>query len=222
MTIFRKRVYKNDCWRAARTLAKSKPFSTFLHHVFGSHVMTKAIRVLVRILIVPLVLAIAFTAGPSFAASINILALGASNTNGVGVGTSEAWPAQLERMLRAKGIDANVSVNAVNGQTSAGVLARASQIPSGTQVVVFDNGGDNDRKKGLSMAETNANVAGIIAAIRAHGAAPIRAPYRKVAGAMYSENGGYQHDGHHMSAQSHARVAASLVPMVLAAVRKHH
>jgi hypothetical protein len=88
--------------------------------------------------------------------------------------------------------------------------------------VIFDNGGDNDRKKGLSMAETNANVAGISAAIRAHGATPIRAPYRKVAGEMYSQNGGYQADGHHMSAQSHARVAASLVPMVLAAVRKHH
>lgn len=155
------------------------------------------------------------------AATIRILALGASNTNGVGVSTSEAWPAQLENMLRKKGYDANVSVNAVNGQTSAQILARASAIEPGTQVVVFDNGGDNDRKHGMSMAETNANVARIIATIRAHGAVPIRAPYRMVAGAMNSGQPGYQGDGHHLTSQSHARVAVALVPRVIAAVKRH-
>lgn len=184
--------------------------------------MTKNVRTAARHFIAPIVLIATMMAGPSVAATINILALGASNTNGVGVGTSAAWPAQLESLLRAKGYDAKVSVNAINGQTSAQVLARASYIEPGTQVVIFDNGGDNDRKSGMTMAETNANVARIIAAIRAHGATPIRAPYRKVAGEMYSENGGYQADGHHMTGQSHARVAASLVPMVLAAVRKRN
>ncbi|MGB7257432.1 MAG: GDSL-type esterase/lipase family protein [Pseudolabrys sp.] len=158
-------------------------------------------------------------AGVARAATINILALGASNTNGAGVSDSQAWPAQLEKMLRAKGYDAHVSVNAINGQTSAQILQRASSIPAGTQVVVFDNGGDNDRKKGLSMAETNANVAKIMAMIRAHHAVPIRAPYKSVAGAMYA-SAGYQADGHHLSPQSHARVAAALVPRVLAAVHK--
>lgn len=133
--------------------------------------------------------------GASHAASataIRILALGASNTNGVGVSTSQAWPAQLENMLRKKGYDANVTVNAVNGQTSAQVLARANDIEPGTQLVIFDNGGDNDRKHGMSMAETNANVTRIIATIRAHGAIPIRAPYKKIAGAMNSGQLGYQ------------------------------
>lgn len=155
------------------------------------------------------------------ATTIRILALGASNTNGVGVSTSEAWPTQLENMLRNKGYDANVSVNAVNGQTSAQVLARASDIAPGTQVVIFDNGGDNDRKHGMSVAETKANVAQIIATIRAHGAIPIRAPYKKIAGAMNSDQPGYQGGGHHLTAQSHARVAAALVPLVIAAVRRH-
>jgi hypothetical protein len=99
-------------------------------------------------------------------------------------------------MPRAKGYDAHVTVNAVNGQTSAQILARTNSIGSGTQVVVFDNGGDNDRKRGMSMADTNANVAQIMAAIRSHGAIPIRAPYRNVAGEMYSTRGGYQGDGH--------------------------
>lgn len=153
------------------------------------------------------------------AATTRILALGASNTNGVGVSTSEAWPAQLERMLRAEGHDATVTVNAVNGQTSAGVLARTSQIPSGTQVVVFDSGGDNDQEHGMSMAETNANIAGIAAAIHAHGAAPIRAPYKPIAGQMYVGDIGHPVDCHHLTTQSHAHVAAALVPLVLAAVK---
>jgi acyl-CoA thioesterase-1 len=155
------------------------------------------------------------------ATTIRILALGASNTNGVGVSTSEAWPARLEGMLRKRGYDAHVSVNAINGETSAQVLARASAIEPGTQVVIFDNGGDNDRKHGMSMAETNADVARIIATIRAHGAIPIRAPYKKIAGAMNSGGAGYQMDGHHLTAQSHARVAAALVPLVIAAVKRH-
>lgn len=155
------------------------------------------------------------------ATAIHILALGASNTNGVGVSTSEAWPAQLESMLRKKGYDATVTVNAINGQTSAQVLARAHvYIQPGTQVVVFDNGGNNDRKRGMSMAETRANDAQIFATIRAHGAVPIRAPYGRIAGEMDSARPGYQADGHHLTAQSHARVAAALVPMVIAAIRK--
>lgn len=148
------------------------------------------------------------------AETIRILALGASNTNGRGVGTENAWPAQLERMLRAKGYDVTVTVNAVNGQTSRQVLGRAeSAIEPGTRFVVFDNGGDNDRKRGMSPAETNANVAQIVATIKARGAIPIRAPYRAVAGQMYS-SAGYQGDGHHLTAESHARVARALMSQI--------
>jgi lysophospholipase L1-like esterase len=56
-------------------------------------------------------LVILIFAGMAEAATIKILALGASNTNGKGVSTSDAWPAQLESMLRAKGYDATVKVN---------------------------------------------------------------------------------------------------------------
>ena len=40
------------------------------------------------------------------AASAQIVALGASNVEGYGVSSSEAWPAQLESILRAKGSSA--------------------------------------------------------------------------------------------------------------------
>ncbi len=159
--------------------------------------------------------------GVARAETVKILALGASNTNGRGVSTSEAWPAQLERMLRAKGYDVTVSVNALNGDTSGGVLSRASNISAGTRVVIFDTGGDNDRKRGGSEGSINANKARIISAIRAHGAKPIVAPYQRILGPMRSGGSNYQADGHHLTAASHARIAAVLMPSVVAAIKKH-
>ena len=129
--------------------------------------MTKNLLRTIYTLAASMLLIGTLTSAPAFAVTLNILALGASNTNGVGVGASEAWPAQLENMLRAKGYDAHVSVNAINGQTSDQVFGRANYIGSGAQVVVFDTGGDNDRKHGMSIADTNANVARIMAAIKA-------------------------------------------------------
>jgi acyl-CoA thioesterase-1 len=157
--------------------------------------------------------------GIAQAKDIRVYALGASNTNGKGVGTARAWPAQLERMLRAKGYDATVTVSAINGDTSEGVLSRASGIPQGTQVVVFDTGGDNDRLRGRSEGQINATRARIVAAIRAHHAVAIQAPYRRLVGPQRSGGAGYQADGIHLTAASHARVAAYLLPKVIAAAK---
>jgi acyl-CoA thioesterase-1 len=153
------------------------------------------------------------------AKTIKIYALGASNTNGKGVGPGEAWPAQLEHMLRAQGYEATVTVDAVNGDTSAGVLGRANDIPEGTQVVVFDTGGDNDRLRGVSEDDINANRNRIVSAIRAHGAVPIQAGYKNIIGPQRSGGFGYQEDGIHLTAASHAKVAAYLLPKVIAAAK---
>src|SRR5437763_1093470 len=92
------------------------------------------------------------------AAAIRIVALGASNTNGKGVGAGQAWPAVLERMLRAKGYDATVTVVAVNGLTSSGILGSVdSAVAPGTQVVIFDLGRHNDLKRNVAAGETGAN-----------------------------------------------------------------
>lgn len=152
------------------------------------------------------------------AKEIKVFALGASNTNGKGVSASQAWPAQLERMLRAKGYEATVTVDAINGDTSAGVLSRASRIPPGTQVVVFDTGGDNDKLRGMA-GDTNANRDRIAGAIRSHGAVPIQAPYRKLIGPQRSGGAGYQPDGIHLTAASHEKVAAYLLSRVIAATK---
>jgi acyl-CoA thioesterase-1 len=114
-------------------------------------------------------------AAPAKSETIKIVALGASNVTGVGVSSDQAWPAQLERMLRAKGYDVSVSVVAANGLSSAGILGSADAAATGARIVIFGNGGANDKKKGLSDS-TAANTAQIRATIRAHGAVAIQIP----------------------------------------------
>lgn len=160
--------------------------------------------------------------GAAQAETIKIVALGASNTGGYGVGSSQAWPARLESMLRAKGYDVAVSVNSVVGDTSAGIAARAdSAVSSGTRVVVFDVGKGNDRDQGTE-GSSGANRAQIEQRIRAHGAKPVFAAYGRIVGSEKNNPSAWQTNDkhHHLTAQSHARVAAALLPQVIAAIGK--
>src|ERR1700754_3174558 len=72
------------------------------------------------------------------ARAAGIVFLGASNTNGKGVGSDQAFPMQLQSMLRAKGIEAQVTVQAVNGQTSAQLLGSVDAIPAETRLVLIE------------------------------------------------------------------------------------
>ncbi|HUN10713.1 MAG TPA: esterase, partial [Rhabdaerophilum sp.] len=72
-----------------------------------------------------------------------VVALGASNTAGRGRGRfnggvdrPQAYPAQLEAMLRASGIRASVRNAGIAGDTTGGMLARLDRaVPKGTKVV---------------------------------------------------------------------------------------
>ena len=90
-------------------------------------------------------------AGLSNLASANaatIVALGASNTYGKGVARNQAYPAQLEAILRVKGASVRVVNAGINGDTTEGMLRRLDQaVPNGTSAVVLQPGG-NDRRKG--------------------------------------------------------------------------
>lgn len=148
----------------------------------------------------------------SNAETIRIVALGASNANGKGVGSGQAWPAQLESMLRSKGYDVSISVSAINGDTSAGILSRVdSAVPAGTRIVVFDSGYSNDLRRGSSPEQTQANIAQIRSRIQARGAVPLQAKRGSAS---------TQGDGIHYTVGGHTAVAASLVPQVIAAIGK--
>jgi acyl-CoA thioesterase-1 len=61
-------------------------------------------------------------AGAAQAQHIKIVALGDSNFGAPGVSRSEAYPAQIESLLRARGVDDSVSNQGINGDTTSGVL----------------------------------------------------------------------------------------------------
>ena len=87
-----------------------------------------------------------FASAPAGAATI--VALGASNTYGKGVARNQAYPAQLEAILRAKGANVRVVNAGINGDTTAGMLQRLDRtVPNGTSAVILQPGG-NDRRKG--------------------------------------------------------------------------
>jgi acyl-CoA thioesterase I len=95
--------------------------------------------------------------GAAYSASAQVVALGASNTEGHGVGSSEAFPAQLDRMLKAKGSSTDVRNAGVFGDTTTGMLARlSSSVPEGTKIVILQFGG-NDFRQGISPATRQAN-----------------------------------------------------------------
>lgn len=177
--------------------------------------MTRAIRVAAASLLATVAIGCA-----AQAETIQIVALGASNTYAQAVPASQAWPAKLEAMLRAKGYDVNVTVKAVSVGDAGMILSAASSIPAGTRVVVYDSGGGNSRDRGI---DPHAMRPKIEQAIRSHGAKPVFAAYNAILG---PEKGGsnpnwIQGDAHHhFTASAHTRVAASLLPKVIAAIGK--
>jgi acyl-CoA thioesterase-1 len=77
---------------------------------------------------------------------IKIVALGGSNTYGKGVSRDEAYPAQLERLLRAAGYDVVVKNEGTNGQTTMDELGKVnSAVPDGVKIVIFAPGGNDNR-----------------------------------------------------------------------------
>ena len=82
------------------------------------------------------------------ASAATVVALGASNTFGKSVARSQAYPVQLEALLRARGLDVQVVNAGINGDTTGGMLARLERaVPKGTSLVILQPGG-NDRRKG--------------------------------------------------------------------------
>jgi acyl-CoA thioesterase I len=79
-----------------------------------------------------------------------VVAVGSGNTAGEGVSPQDAYPAQLESMLRAKGYNVHVANAGISGDTTAGMLARVdSAVPQGTRVVILQPGG-NVARHGLT------------------------------------------------------------------------
>src|SRR5207247_4406623 len=105
----------------------------------------------------------------AWAAAVTIVALGTSNTYGYGVARDQTYPAQLQAMLRAKGIDAVVINAGVNGDSSAGMLARLNAVvPGGTRLVIVETYSGNERRNHVA-GQTGQNLAAIKSRLQARG-----------------------------------------------------
>jgi acyl-CoA thioesterase I len=83
----------------------------------------------------------------SAARAATVVALGASNTYGKGVARNQAFPAQLEAILRARGVNCRVINAGINGDPTENMLRRLdSAVPNGTSVVILQPGGNDGRK----------------------------------------------------------------------------
>jgi acyl-CoA thioesterase I len=85
---------------------------------------------------------------------INIVAFGDSLTAGYGLSINDAFPAQLQRALNAKGVAVKVVNAGVSGDTTVGGLSRLDwSVPDGTDAVILELGA-NDALRGFDPAIT--------------------------------------------------------------------
>jgi acyl-CoA thioesterase-1 len=161
-----------------------------------------------RIRVILLAALLAAAGGPSHAASLNIVAVGASNTEGWGVGMQNAFPARLQAILRQKGIDAKVINAGVFANTTLAMLHRLKRdVPAGTDIVILQPG-TNDRRFGFTDEQRAANIAEIVRRLKHRGIYVIvfdpPIPWTWL-----------QLDGIHFNMGAHARIAATLAEKVM-------
>jgi acyl-CoA thioesterase I len=142
------------------------------------------------------------------ATALTVVALGASNTSGWGVGAAAAYPARLEALLRERGLDVRV-VNAGRPfDTTSGMLGRLdAAVPDGTQLVVLQPGANDLRFFGTRERRT-ANIEAMVARLTERG-------IRSIVYDPVFPREAYQWDGIHITREGHARIADDLAPQVI-------
>jgi len=117
------------------------------------------------------------------AETINIVALGDSNTYGSGPGIgrtsggvpmAEAYPAKLERALRARGWDVSVSNQGVAGQSARdAVYSLDRRVPAGTKLTIIELGLNDRNWLNASPSDIASSLAELSRRVRAKGSAII-------------------------------------------------
>ena len=142
------------------------------------------------------------------AAPLRIVAIGASNTHGWYVGNQGAYPAKLQALLRAKGIDAQVANAGVPFETTGMMLRRIDKdVPDGTDIVILEPGG-NDRRFLVPPQWRAANIAEMERRLHA----------RSINVIVYDEWIPLRYrtlDLIHLTHEGHAMIAAALLPRVM-------
>ena len=102
---------------------------------------------------------------------VKMVVLGDSLSAGFGLAGSDAFPAKLQKALKARGIDVDMTNAGVSGDTSSGGRDRLDwSVPAGTQAVIVELGA-NDALRGIDPAVTRAALSDILSKLKARGIA---------------------------------------------------
>ena len=173
------------------------------------------------------------------AEQIRIAAFGTSATYGRYLPRNDAYPAKLERVLRAKGYDVVVSNAGLSGDFAVTALGRLdSAVPRGTHIAIVEFGVNEVKLKGLDPATIRKDVGTLVARLRERGVHVLLVDYAQLnLAGVAQENGAdtFQYPNYlhrdpkylipndplrHLNAAGWDLVVASMVPLVEAAIAK--
>ena len=104
-------------------------------------------------------------------APLKMVVLGDSLSAGYGLAGPNAFPVKLQKALKAKGIDVDMTNAGVSGDTASGGRDRLDwSVPAGTQAVIVELGA-NDALRGTDPAVTRAALTDIVTRLKARGIA---------------------------------------------------
>jgi acyl-CoA thioesterase I len=121
------------------------------------------------------------TAGTAFAQGsaadeakpIKLVVLGDSLSAGLGLKASDAFPEKLQKALRDKGMNVEISNAGVSGDTASGGRDRLDwSVPEGTEAVIVELGA-NDALRGMDPAITRQALSDILSRLKTRGIAAL-------------------------------------------------
>jgi len=174
-------------------------------------------HIFARLMIV-FMLACTCAIGGASGAYAQVVAFGASITQGKGVSDQEAYPARLEALLRSKGINVTVANQGINGDTLQNMQNRMDRaVPQGTRVVILQVGARNARQGKEEGGNFENQVSSLRSRLEARGIRVIMVgAIRRIPG-MSADL--IQRDGTHPTADGHAVLADWLLPQVMDALK---
>jgi acyl-CoA thioesterase-1 len=100
---------------------------------------------------------------------LKVVVLGDSLTAGLGLPAAAAFPARLQKALKAKGIETEMVNAGVSGDTTSSGRDRLDwSVPQGTDVVILELGA-NDALRGIDPKVTRAALTDILTRLKARG-----------------------------------------------------
>jgi acyl-CoA thioesterase I len=108
----------------------------------------------------------ALAQGQPPAKPIKMVVLGDSLSAGLGLSASASFPERLQKALKGKGIDVDMTNAGVSGDTSSGGRDRLDwSVPDGTQAVILELGA-NDALRGIDPKLTRAALSEILTRLK--------------------------------------------------------